>query len=277
MLRNMLVGTVQKAFSRSAFGVKMALKMREQCNSVVGLRCQSGIDPVRNGEAWLADRIAPQATVVIDVGANVGEWSLMFAARMAAPGRFLLFEPNPKTAASLRKVSWPASASDVTVLEKAAADVPGNAEFFAETMFGETSSLIQGHSNRQARTVTVSVTTLDDEMATLGMGHVDMLKIDAEGYDMRVLAGARRLLETQTVGAVQFEYNAPWTEAGSTLAFAFRFLQEKGYRVFLLKAAGLYRFDARRFGEYGRYSNFVALRPDVADRVLQDHTLQDCL
>lgn len=277
MLKGKLVGTLQRAASRSSIGVKLALKLREQCNSVIGLRLNSGIDSDCNGEAWLADRIAPDAGVVIDVGANLGIWSLMFAARMALPGRFVLFEPNPDTAVALRKLSWPAQVARIDILEKAAADAPGTAEFFAEALYGETSSLVSGHSNRGAKTVTVPVTTLDEEMAALDIDRVDMLKIDAEGYDMKVLAGARRLLETQAVGAVQFEYNTPWAQAGSTLSFAFRYLQDKGYRVYLLKAGGLHSFEPARFGEYSRYSNFVALRPDIADRVLRDHVPQTCL
>lgn len=99
-----------------------------------------------------------------------------------------------------------------------------------------------------------------------------MLKIDAEGYDLHVLLGARGLLESRRIGVVQFEYNAPWARAGSTLSFAFQLLRGAGYRVFLLKAGGLYRFEPDRVGEYFHYSNFVALRLDVEAHILKGGT-----
>ena len=269
MLKQKLIGTLQQAVSKSRAGTRLSMKLREQCNSIVGLRCQSGIVVERNGEAWLASQIAPMTRTVIDVGANVGEWTTMFAQRMLGAGHAILFEPNPEAAAKLRKIAMPNAELRVEIQEKAVADVAGTIDFFMEADFGETSSLVQCHSNSQARRIPVAVVTLDQEIAARGIHRIDMLKIDAEGYDLRVLLGARGLLEAQRIGAVQFEYNAPWATAGSTLSFAFQLLAGTGYRVFLLKAGGLYRFDPERVGEYFRYSNFVGLRSDMAASVLK--------
>jgi len=271
------MGSFQKSVSNSRIGTRLALKVREQCNSIIGLRCQSGINPEDNGEAWLAERIAPHAEVVVDIGANLGEWTSMFARNMTRPGQAILFEPNPEAAARLRQMSLPNTTLSIDIREKAVSDSAGSAKFFAEPNYGETSSLAPGHSNSQARTITVPVVTLDGEMAALGLDRIDMLKIDAEGYDLRVLMGARQLLEKRRVGAIQFEYNAPWAAAGSTLVFAFQLLEEAGYRVFLLKQDGAFRFNALLLKDYFRYSNFIALRPDIADIVLKDITLEDVL
>jgi FkbM family methyltransferase len=271
-----LIGSLQQAVSRSRMGTRVAMKLRNQCNCIIGLRCKSGIDAEINGEAWLADQIAPRAQMVIDVGANVGDWTAMFAQRMTRPGHAILFEPNPEATAILRNLVLP-NRLRVDVQEKAVADMAGTAEFFIEPDAGETSSLVREHSRTQAQVISVPVVTLDEEMAVRGGGEIDMLKIDAEGYDLRVLIGARGLLEARQIGAVQFEYNFPWAHAGSTLSFAFQLLRGAGYRVFLLKAGGLYRFEPDRVGEYFRYSNFVALREDVAERVLKGRDPPDWL
>lgn len=267
-MKRQLVGALQKTLAKSRWGTGLAIKIREQCNSVIGLRCKSGIEAEHNGEAWLADRIAPAAQVVVDVGANLGDWTTMFAQRMRGPGRAVLFEPNPEAAERLEQLAFPNPGLQVDVLRKAAGDTPGTATFFVEAGFGETSSLVQSHSLTSARTLQVPVTTLDEQMITCGIDRIDMLKIDAEGYDLRVLLGAKELFREQRVGAVQFEYNAPWAAAGSTLCHAFQFLESMGYLVFLLKSDGLYRLDPMWTGEYFRYSNFVALHPNVVDDVL---------
>lgn len=271
-MKRQIVGALQKSLAKSQRATRLAIKIREQCNSVIGLRCKSGIEAEHNGEAWLADRIAPAARIVVDVGANLGDWTTMFALRMRKPGRAVLFEPNTEAAERLEQMVWPNPGLQVDVLRKAVGDISGTADFFAEAGFGETSSLVQSHSLTQARKLQVPMTTLDDEMATCGIDRIDMLKIDAEGYDLRVLQGAAGLLRGQRVGAIQFEYNAPWAAVGSTLYYAFQFLEGMGYAVFLLKTDGLYRLDPQRTGEYFRYSNFVALQPDRVDDVLRGAT-----
>lgn len=272
-----LIGHVQQAMARSRAGVRLAMKLREQCNSVIGLRCQSGIAAERNGEAWLADRVAPRAATVIDVGANLGDWTAMFARRMTGPGQAFLFEPNPEAVARLRAMPVVNSEVQIEVLQKAVGDVAGNAQFFMEEDAGETSSLVQRHAQPRARAIQVPVVRLDAEMAAQGVTRVDMLKIDAEGYDLRVLMGAKGLLEAGRVGVVQFEYNAPWAAAGSTLSAAFQLLQGAGFRVYLLKAGGLWRLDPDRVGEYFRYSNFAAISPDMVETVLAGSTPPDAL
>ncbi|ESW60358.1 MAG: hypothetical protein Q27BPR15_12420 [Rhodobacter sp. CACIA14H1] len=272
-----LIGHLQQAAARSRFGVRLAIKLREQCNSVIGLRCQSGILAERNGEAWLADRVAPSAKTVIDVGANLGDWTTMFARRMTGPGRAYLFEPNPEAVARLRDMPVVNRGLQIEVLQKAAGDVAGTARFFMEAGAGETSSLVQRHAQFRALPIQVPVVTLDAEMAVQGVTRVDMLKIDAEGYDLRVLTGASELLKAGRVGVVQFEYNAPWAAAGSTLSAAFQLLRGAGFRVYLLKAGGLWRIDPDRVGEYFRYSNFVAIGPDMVGTVLGDTTPPDAI
>lgn len=145
------------------------MKLREQCNSVIGLRCQSGIAAERNCEAWLADRVAPGAETVIDVGANLGDWTAMFAHRMTGPGRAFLFEPNPEAVARLQEMPVANRDLQVEVLQKSAGDVAGTAQFFMEADAGETSSLVSRHAQSRAQAIQVPVVTLDAEMAAQGV------------------------------------------------------------------------------------------------------------
>ena len=124
---------------------------------------------------------------------------------------------------------------------------------------GVTSSVVAGFSAKGAVARRVEVVALDDEMERRGVERIDLLKIDAEGYDAFVIEGARRLLARRAIGVLQFEYNAPWLAAGRTLAGAIRLLEAAGYRTFLLRRRGLVRFDVARHGEFASYANFVAV------------------
>jgi FkbM family methyltransferase len=192
------------------------------------------------------------------LGANVGNWSREFASRMRGDPRGIAFEPSPATAAELR-----VRLSDyigVEVVECAISDQSGNGRFYAEPHCGETSSLIRGQSQMGAKPLSVRVSTLDEEIAKRKIEYVDLLKIDAEGFDFHALRGSEETLNNQKIDVIQFEYNSPWTEAGATLARAYSFLQAKGYDVFLLRGPGLFRIDPSYVGEYFRYSLFVAAR-----------------
>jgi FkbM family methyltransferase len=249
---------VQKQIARSRAGTHIAIKLKHQCDAILGARLGTKNDFASNGERWLIEQIAPRAKFFIDIGANIGNWSLEFASRMRGDPRGIAFEPSPATAAELR--TRLSHYTGVEIIECAISDQGGNANFYAEPNCGETSSLIRSHSQMGAKQLPVRVSTLDEEIAKRKIEYVDLLKIDAEGFDFQVLRGSEETLNNKKIDVIQFEYNSPWTEAGSTLAGAYSFLQAKGYDVFLLRGPGLFRIDPSYVGEYFRYSLFVATR-----------------
>ena len=249
---------VQKQIARSRVATHVAIKLKHQCDAILGARLGTSINLATNGEGWLIEQVAPQSKFFIDVGANVGNWSREFASRMPGTARGIAFKPSPATAAELR--TRLADYDGVEIVECAISDRSGNATFYAETNCGETSSLIHSHSQKEAKPLSVLVSTLDTEIAKRGIASVDLLKIDAEGFDFHVLRGSEDSLNNQKIDVIEFEYNSPWIESGATLAGAYAFLQTRGYDVFLLRGPGLFRVDPAYFGEYFRYSLFVAVR-----------------
>lgn len=255
-----MLGRLHKTVGRSTLGIYVALKVRNQCNAVIRARLSDGSNAELNGELLLLRLIAPKAHFFVDVGANVGTWSKRFLDSMPSDGSGLLFEPSTESANRARALLSQYELR-VEFVEAAVGEASGDAEFYAEPQFGETSSIVKGFSRSDAVTRTVRVTTLDSEFEARGIEYVDFLKVDAEGSDLKVLKGARHALEDQRIGIFQFEYNAPWALAGSTLADAMSWLGRCGYAVFLLKAHGLYSLDYCSYGEFFGYSNFVAVSP----------------
>jgi len=71
------------------------------------------------------------------------------------------------------------------------------------------------HDNASASTV--SVVPLDQEAIRLGIERFDLIKIDVEGHESKVLAGATRLLRERRIGAILCEFNEMWLRrAGSS-------------------------------------------------------------
>jgi FkbM family methyltransferase len=212
-----------------------------------------------NGEKRIIELIAPASCTFIDVGANVGDWTGQFLDSGGGEKCGLLIEPSHTAMVRLQERFQ--EHRGIRLVQAAASDAPGETIFHEEADAGETSSLVQSHSRPGAPGVKVRVTTVDEEAAKAGFAEVDMLKIDAEGYDMHVLRGATRLLSGGCVGVVQFEYNSPWANAGSTLGAAIALLESYGFRVFLLRSTGLHPFNYGYYGEFYRCSNFIAVSP----------------
>ena len=83
-----------QSLARSSLVTHTALRARNICAAVIGARLNEGIDPERNGEAWLARLAARRADVIVDVGANTGAWTQLALRHGPAISRALLFEPS---------------------------------------------------------------------------------------------------------------------------------------------------------------------------------------
>ena len=141
-----------------------------------------------DGLAALVARQVPRGSTVIDVGANIG-LSTILLARMTE--RVIAFEPSPPNVVFLRRNLERNGITNVEVHAEAVSDMPGTLRFHV-AQFGAGSHVVAaGHvSSDTMPTVDVPAITLDET----DLPPIAFVKIDAEGHDPDVLAGAGRLL-----------------------------------------------------------------------------------
>jgi FkbM family methyltransferase len=136
---------------------------------------------------WLRKWVRPK-TVVIDVGANIGFFTLHFASWVSEGGKVLAIEPEAVNYARLqRNVSRSGFAAVVDAVNAAAADAAGEALL-------ELNPLHPGDHKLGTTGVAVATITLDHLLAARGWPEVSLIKIDVQGAEMRVLAGARETI-----------------------------------------------------------------------------------
>lgn len=135
------------------------------------------------------DRVLEAGTAFVDVGANKGDFALFAAAKGARP--VYAFEPAPDNCVWIRRSLAANGFDSVRLFEAALSDTTGEATLFLGAKSGW-HSLIAGLPHRNAGTRRVRTFRLDDVMAS--DGRVDCLKIDVEGAENRVVAGALRTL-----------------------------------------------------------------------------------
>ena len=134
--------------------------------------------------------------VVLDVGAHVGQYSLIAATDVGPGGRVHSFEPNP---ISNRRLSTNVDLNgfrNVTVHQLAVSDTIGEATLFipSHDNLGE-ASLQAGEQGGQQ--VKVRCVTIDDWARSADLGsrpRIDVMKIDVQGLEGKVLKGAHEVL-----------------------------------------------------------------------------------
>lgn len=134
----------------------------------------------------------PPGSTAIDVGANIGDWSVPLAMCVGPSGRLLAVEPIPRMAGALRKTFGINKLHQATVAEVAWCSSTGKAQFSVE--LGNTGGSRIGSHPLAHGAIEVDVLTLDALMESEQLQRVDFIKIDVEGHEPGVLLGVTRTL-----------------------------------------------------------------------------------
>jgi FkbM family methyltransferase len=169
---------------------------------------------------FLESYLKPGMTMV-DVGANIGTHSL-YAGRAVAPGGHVYaFEPEPGTRSVLERNLSANGLKNVIVSGECVTDKPGRVVLNINADSAKTSMVRAGKSQ-----IEVHADSLDNLLPR--DIDIDLLKIDVEGADYKVLVGSKHFFETSPPKIVVIEA----TDGKDAIA---SFLRSKGYE--------LYQFD----------------------------------
>jgi FkbM family methyltransferase len=145
--------------------------------------------------------LVKKGMTVVDVGANMGWYTLLAARRVGDGGRVISIEPEPTNFSFLSKSVELNQFGHVRLLQECAAREEGT-----RTLFLELENL-GGHSivlSRGKGSILVRSTTLDATFQELGVKNVDVMKVDVEGADAEVLSGCKRHLSQVTNMMIEY-------------------------------------------------------------------------
>jgi FkbM family methyltransferase len=127
----------------------------------------------------------PEGGVFVDVGANVGTFSLVMARHVGPKGTVIAIEPHPTTCARLSFNHTASGSTQVRLVRAAAGDSDG--ELMIETdgsNLGASHVVTEAASARAIKVPSLRLTRILEEARVT---QVDALKIDVEGFEDRVL------------------------------------------------------------------------------------------
>ena len=215
----------------------------------------------RAEKSFLEQNIRP-GMCVLDVGSNLGLYSLLMARLAGETGRIICFEPDPDLFAALRRNQ---ELNDLPQLEAhnlALGAAPAELILHRSIINSGDNHLGQKESSLFRREVTTRVVRLDDFLPGLKL---DLLKIDVQGWELAVLRGMRETLQRNEAVRIYFEFSRlGYVRAGSTYEELIAFLREAGFLIF--DPAAQRELDDARIAELvvsldpSGYTNLLAMR-----------------
>ncbi len=194
-------------------------------------------------EAALVAKVLDPGEVFWDVGANVGYFSLVAAARVGETGQVLAFEPGAAALARLEENVSLNPSRKIVIYNLAVADRDGEATLYrAEDIADSSASLFAAAAGAAAGEV-CRTAALDSLLKGENLRPPDFIKLDVEGAELHALQGAAGLLaDFRPLLLVEME-DKNLAAAGASKGAIQAFLQDFGYRPAHLRKGRWLRLD----------------------------------
>ena len=173
---------------------------------------------------------------VIDVGANIGLYSILANMRVRPGGTVWAFEPSDESATRLERNLILNDCSEVRVSRLALSDTRDTSlPLVSDRGYGDAYRYLRPSENpiRDDKSQAVPVTTLDCWAAANGIERSDFLKVDIEGGEYRMFLGARDFLTSNVNLVMMFECESDWcARAGCSPRDVFDLLTSLGFSLY---------------------------------------------
>lgn len=203
----------------------------------------------------LFDKLLKTKSCVFDIGANIGYFTLLAASVMEGRGAVHAFEPHPEVFNGLMNNSSLNGFRCLRVNQLAMSDRDGQERFFLPSNRAWTNaSLIEGFTDQQ-EPIIIDTVRFDSYCGKHSIRAVDLVKIDVEGAELKVLRGMGGLLDAwlpDIICEVLQPYEAELDQ----------FFRHKAYRKFLITDKGLEEVD--RIKAHPHFRDYYLSRSPVS-------------
>lgn len=193
--------------------------------------------------------------VILDCGANRGRVAKDYT-RVFPGAKIYSFEPTPATFAALKQEV--AGMSNVEAVNAAVGEKPGTLDFYLGAI-EQSNSLVKPHADAKPA-FQVPVVNLGQFCTERGIKHVDLLKLDVEGFELPALRGMESMLVNKQVDVVFTEFVFDPEPGATTFLEQLEFLCSRGFKYF-----GMYDpqyFDSLR----AMLADALFVRADILER-----------
>ncbi|BAI97855.1 hypothetical protein Sj15T_22670 [Sphingobium sp. TA15] len=214
-----------------------------------------------SGSLTVVERLLQPGDTFVDVGANVGLFSVAAGRRVGNMGNVISFEPVPETMSALAATIQLNGLGDIVSLHQSAAGrTAGTATLYVGQTCGHSSLLPLDESRG---TIEVPMVALDE---VIGDRKVDLIKIDVEGWELEVLQGLRNTLVNNPQASVLLEFGPSHLQrAGTDISTWISTLQAFGMPLFEIDedSASLTPLRSEGFEDIASINLLLSRKPET--------------
>ncbi|HSL43539.1 MAG TPA: FkbM family methyltransferase [Anaerolineales bacterium] len=189
-------------------------------------------------------RLVKKGMIILDVGANVGGYTILMAKYTGENGKVIAFEPNPEVYDRLRQNVLANDFQNRVVLHPIAlSKTSGWSTLYIpkESCSNRGISSLYKYADMLADKLEVAVSTVDDEAKRGSFQRVDLIKIDTEGNDGLVIEGAKDVINRDRPIIIFEADHQAHQKAGLILKSTSDRLRELGYNFSTIDTFGRLR------------------------------------
>ena len=225
----------------------------------------------KTGEKKFINRINKELLFCLDIGANVGEYTNLILSETKA--KIISFEPLPKAFEDLKKLEK-SNAERLKVFNIALGDkneildLNYSSEKSQTASFSKDLNKLSFYNFKDNKKIKTKISTLDDfffENQDLFEENIDLIKIDAEGFEFEIINGAKEIIKKRPPKYIQLEFNWHQLFKRQTMCNFSKLLSDYDLYQILPHGNDLIKVDANRpEANIFHLANFVFIRKDIS-------------
>jgi FkbM family methyltransferase len=207
-----------------------------------------------------------EGEIFVDIGANVGLYSLVASRLVGKSGKVIAFEPASKSFLRLLKNISLNGITNIIPERLAVIDKSTRADLYISGSQNMGMSSIYHHDSETGISEKVEAISLDDYIEKKGISRISLIKIDIEGSEFLALKGMQKVLTIIRPKILVELKEETLKNSGYTEKDVISFLEKAGYSRFIIEEKGNISNDLNR--QVKDYYNYVFL-PESTDRLNQ--------
>jgi FkbM family methyltransferase len=211
--------------------------------------------------------------VCLDIGANVGFYSLLLANKVGASGKVIAFEPTAKIFEILQQNITQNNLKNVAAEQLALYNYDGFIQFHeGPPQFDVYNTIGQiNHPDAMSQSFNanrIPCMRLDSYVASHKLNQIDLIKIDVEGAELFVLQGMEQMLAENPNLIILFEFT-DHTTCGFDYSARdiINWLRAKGYQLFGINSKGRLVDLQLENSDFEKWQNHMLIASNMVNNI----------
>ncbi len=240
--------------------------------SLNAMNIGGGSEVEESGEAQVIDYVIEKLgrekpLIIFDVGANVGNYAFSISKKLKENDSIYCFEPSKNTFECLENNVKGKDIKNISLFNFGFGEKCERVAFFSNRQGSGIASVYKrrlDHFNIQMDfSEEIDLSTIDNFVKERGIPHINLLKLDVEGHELMVLAGARDFINSRSIDFIQFEFGGCNIDSKTYFQDFFYLLNDK-YEIYRILRRGF--FPVKQYQEtleQFRLTNFLAVSRNI--------------